>query len=293
MERERLSQFTIDTNAKLMGRDLSRWMAALWATKGMASEAFAYFDSHYGPSMNRDLLKKHVENLGVKAATPPGNTNDAVWAQPLIPVTMTNFAFIPLLAQASLFGKTPGLRLVPFHAQVARQTVGGVYWWIGQGLPKGDTAFAFSPARISRSGAASGQQYLRKDVQMNRRAVFLDLNGTLVMPIMVEHLCEWRLIEDAALAVGRLSSAGLICPVVTVQSRIAKGLFSEDDFTGGSRSVRRPLPNEGHRRRPLRVSAPIRAAMRVQEASHLSLRACRAGSSDRSWPFLCGGRLCG
>jgi D-glycero-D-manno-heptose 1,7-bisphosphate phosphatase len=65
---------------------------------------------------------------------------------------------------------------------------------------------------------------------MKHRAVFLDLNGTLVMPILVEHPRELRLVPDAAAAVARLSSAGFICPVVTVQSRIAKGTFSSQDF---------------------------------------------------------------
>jgi histidinol-phosphate phosphatase family protein len=61
-------------------------------------------------------------------------------------------------------------------------------------------------------------------------AVFLDLNGTLVLPIMVGHPSDLRLIDDAAAAVARLTSAGFICPVVTIQSRIARGMFSADDF---------------------------------------------------------------
>jgi len=63
-----------------------------------------------------------------------------------------------------------------------------------------------------------------------RRAVFLDLNGTLVNPILVDHPRELNLIGGAADAVARLHSAGFICPVVTVQSRIEKGLFTEADF---------------------------------------------------------------
>lgn len=65
---------------------------------------------------------------------------------------------------------------------------------------------------------------------MKRRAVFLDLNGTLVMPLKRERLSELTLIEGTDQALARLSRAGFICPVVTVQSRIAKGLFSEEEF---------------------------------------------------------------
>jgi D-glycero-D-manno-heptose 1,7-bisphosphate phosphatase len=65
-----------------------------------------------------------------------------------------------------------------------------------------------------------------------RRAVFLDLNGTLVLPILVDHLSQLAPIDDAPTAVAALSAAGFVCPVVTIQSRIAKGLFSADEFHG-------------------------------------------------------------
>jgi D-glycero-D-manno-heptose 1,7-bisphosphate phosphatase len=66
--------------------------------------------------------------------------------------------------------------------------------------------------------------------EMSRRGVFLDLNGTLVEPLKQERLDELTLIPGVAGAVARLTAAGFVCPVVTVQSRIAKGLFSMADF---------------------------------------------------------------
>jgi len=65
---------------------------------------------------------------------------------------------------------------------------------------------------------------------MKRRAVFLDLNGTLVLPIIVQSPSELKLIDNASAAVATLSDAGFVCPVVTIQSRIGKGLFSLEDF---------------------------------------------------------------
>jgi D-glycero-D-manno-heptose 1,7-bisphosphate phosphatase len=62
------------------------------------------------------------------------------------------------------------------------------------------------------------------------RAAFLDLNGTLVLPVTVERLEELGPVPGAADAVARLCDAGFLCPVVTVQSRIAKGYFSETAF---------------------------------------------------------------
>jgi D-glycero-D-manno-heptose 1,7-bisphosphate phosphatase len=66
---------------------------------------------------------------------------------------------------------------------------------------------------------------------MQRRAVFLDLNGTLVMPILAEHPQQLALIDGATSAIAKLSAAGFVCPIVTIQSRIEKGLFSADEFT--------------------------------------------------------------
>jgi D-glycero-D-manno-heptose 1,7-bisphosphate phosphatase len=63
-----------------------------------------------------------------------------------------------------------------------------------------------------------------------RRGVFLDLNGTLVTPLKPQRLEELTLIPGVVDAVARLTAAGFVCPVVTVQSRIAKGLFSSADF---------------------------------------------------------------
>jgi D-glycero-D-manno-heptose 1,7-bisphosphate phosphatase len=65
---------------------------------------------------------------------------------------------------------------------------------------------------------------------MKKRAVFLDLNGTLAMPVLVEHPQQLRLIAGAAEAVAKLAAAGFVCPVVTTQSRIEKGVFSAEEF---------------------------------------------------------------
>jgi histidinol-phosphate phosphatase family protein len=65
---------------------------------------------------------------------------------------------------------------------------------------------------------------------MKQRAVFLDLNGTLVLPIKPDSLNDLKLIEGVGQAIARLSRAGFLCPVVTIQSRIAKGLFSMEEF---------------------------------------------------------------
>lgn len=66
--------------------------------------------------------------------------------------------------------------------------------------------------------------------RVQRGAVFLDLNGTLVLPLLADSPDEYQLIPGSAEAVALLGDAGLLCPVITVQSRIEKGIYSETAF---------------------------------------------------------------
>jgi histidinol-phosphate phosphatase family protein len=65
---------------------------------------------------------------------------------------------------------------------------------------------------------------------MSERAVFLDLNGTLVAPVTVDRLDQLSIIPGVGNSVARLTAAAFVCPVITVQSRIAKGVFTLAEF---------------------------------------------------------------
>lgn len=77
------------------------------------------------------------------------------------------------------------------------------------------------------------------------RAVFLDLNGTLVEPVQPTALAEYTLLPRAAAAVQLLTSAGFVCPVITVQTRIAKGLFSEAAFRAWFTALQASIARQG------------------------------------------------
>src|SRR5215207_9906731 len=90
-----------------------------------------------------------------------------------------------------------------------------------------------------RSGL-SNRAHMAKD-----KAVFLDLNGTLVLPLKQERLSDLYPIPGAVGAVARLVRAGFLCPVITVQSRIAKGLFTSEEFLEWFRDFESALATEG------------------------------------------------
>lgn len=77
------------------------------------------------------------------------------------------------------------------------------------------------------------------------RAVFLDLNGTLVLPVTPNLLTDYSAISSAFEAVAVLTRAGFVSPVVTVQSRIEKGFFTEDEFRGWFRSFSEAAADAG------------------------------------------------
>jgi HK97 family phage major capsid protein/HK97 family phage prohead protease len=92
--------------------------------------------------------------LLIKAAVAPGDTVNPAWAGSLVQVQNATNEFIELLRPATLLGKIPGLRKVPFNTSVPVQTGGGVYGWVGQGAMKPVTKLAFTTVALQFSKAA-------------------------------------------------------------------------------------------------------------------------------------------
>jgi HK97 family phage major capsid protein/HK97 family phage prohead protease len=81
--------------------------------------------------------------LAIKAAVAPGTTTDTTWAAPLVNRVIAD-DFLELLRPATILGRIPGLRNVPFNCKVPSQTAGGTYGWVGEAKPKPVTSQAFS-----------------------------------------------------------------------------------------------------------------------------------------------------
>lgn len=92
--------------------------------------------------------------LYLKAAVAPGTSTDPLWAGPLAVIQNVPGEFIELLRPATILGKIPNLRRIPFNAQVPVQTAGGSYGWVGQGLAKPVTSLQFGSAKLDISKAA-------------------------------------------------------------------------------------------------------------------------------------------
>lgn len=89
----------------------------------------------------------------LRAAVAAGNTTDATWAGPLVNQNISS-DFIALLRPATILGKIPNLRNVPFNTKVPSQTAGGTYGWVGEAKPKPVTKLAFSSVSLGIAKAA-------------------------------------------------------------------------------------------------------------------------------------------
>jgi hypothetical protein len=129
---------------------------------------------------------------------------------------------------------------------------------------------------------------------MNRKAVFLDLNGTLVLP-MKQSSSTISIRFPVRLSPSRgLDAAGFVCPVITVQSRIAKGLFTAAEFRDWFREFAAAASLQGAELKgpyvcPHRYAEPCDC----KKPKYASLRAGNSRSRAIGCPLLRRRRLAG
>lgn len=81
----------------------------------------------------------------LKAEVNPATTTGTTWAAPLMPAAQTLYGeFLELLRPATILGRLPGVRYVPFRVNVPAQTGGATFGWVGekQAKPVSEQAFA-------------------------------------------------------------------------------------------------------------------------------------------------------
>ncbi len=120
-------------------------MARLMERTGQVRDAVAYAEERWKDTPEVALY--------LKAAIAPGTATDATWASPLVNQNISN-DFIALLRPATILGKIPGLREVPFNTKVPSQSAGGTYGWVGEAKPKPVTKLAFASTSLGVSKAA-------------------------------------------------------------------------------------------------------------------------------------------
>lgn len=128
------------------GTAFVRYSMALLAGRGDSMRALAFAQRFKDSTPEVELM--------VKAAVAPGDTVTPAWAGALVQMKNATDEFLALLRPATILGKIPGLRQVPFNTQVPVQTGGGTYAWVGQGAAKPVGKLALTTVGLGFSKAA-------------------------------------------------------------------------------------------------------------------------------------------
>jgi HK97 family phage major capsid protein len=128
------------------GTSFARYAMALMASKGNMIQA-EQIARNYWRDTTPQLAEmfKAIGQFGStadfiahqKAAVAAGSTSNQAWAGVLVYAETMASEFIELLRPATIIGRLPSLRKVPFNIRMARQ-IGGISTsgWVGQGLSK-------------------------------------------------------------------------------------------------------------------------------------------------------------
>jgi HK97 family phage major capsid protein/HK97 family phage prohead protease len=125
------------------GTAFVRYCKALAASRGDTMAAIGYAKDWRDSTPEVELL--------LRAATGPASTVSTAWAGALVPsLQHMGSEFMELLRPATVLGRIPGLRRVPFNVSVPKQTGGGTYRWVGQGAPKPVTQLVFTTVALAQ-----------------------------------------------------------------------------------------------------------------------------------------------
>jgi len=128
------------------GTGFTRYAMALAACGGRRGEAMEYSKRWKDSSPEVEVI--------LRAAVAAGTTTDADWAAPLVDYQNLASEFIGLLRPATIIGRIPGLRRVPFNVKVPTQTQGSTVAWVGQTKPKPVSELKFGQLTLGMAKAA-------------------------------------------------------------------------------------------------------------------------------------------
>jgi len=136
------------------GTAFTRYAMALAASRGNRWEALNIAKQWHDQTPEVELMLSSDVPALMKAAVGAGTTTDATWASPLVAYTVSASEFIELLRPATIIGRIPGLRRVPFNIQMPRTTTGSTVGWVGENAPKPVSAMAFDTVQLRWAKAA-------------------------------------------------------------------------------------------------------------------------------------------
>ena len=227
---KRLSDVTKAELRELQSVEFAKFVAMYTQAHGVRSQAcLGFLDAYdsYGAALVRKELElcqptraghndRALGSLICKAATAPATVASGVWAGSLVGVEQLQFGFLAVAHSASVLGRMPGLRQVPFRVSVPLQTQEASFAWVSEGGAKPVSAMAFQQSTLLELTKAAGitvytNEFLRNIT--NETAVGLrdSLRDTLVS-------FQDKALLSTAAAVAGVSPAGILAGITPVTS---------------------------------------------------------------------------
>jgi len=135
--------------------------SALPKGHGMARKVICMINAHERHVSPIELARKYYPDspeveLELKATIAAGDTTTSGFASQLVPTAAGNLTgeFIELLRPATLIGRIPGLKRVPFNVAIPLETTGSTFNWVAESAPKPVSAMAYDQATITPFKAA-------------------------------------------------------------------------------------------------------------------------------------------
>lgn len=194
-----LTSFTASQLTHARSIDYVRYLSCLYKSDGREYEASRMFKEWYPRSLHIDLVHK----AAVAAAT----TVDATWAGPLAVTNPLAAAFLEYLRPATIIGKIPNLRRVPFNIAVPQQTAAGSYGWTGQGSPVMVTKGDFASLTLAVAKAAGIIVITKELAQLSRPGAEGVFRNELVKGLA--QFLDTQFVDPAVAAVANVSPASI------------------------------------------------------------------------------------
>jgi HK97 family phage major capsid protein/HK97 family phage prohead protease len=143
----------------------------------------------------------------MRAAVAAGTTTDPAWAGPLVQYTIMASEFVELLRPATIVGRIPGLRRVPFNIKIPRQTAHSTVGWVGEGKPKPVSALAFDTLTLQWAKAAGIVVLTDELVRFSNPSAEALVQDDLIQTIA--RFLDQQFVDPAVAAVPQVSPASI------------------------------------------------------------------------------------
>lgn len=150
----------------------------------------------------------------LKAPVNVGTTTDTAWAKPLVEPTFMASEFIELLKPATIIGRIPGLRRVPFNIKIPREITAASVNWVGEGKPKPVSAMAFDSISLGFTKVAGIVPVTEELFRFSNPAIETLVRDSLIDAVAL--LTDRDFLDPAKAAVTNVSPASITNGVAAV-----------------------------------------------------------------------------